>query len=383
MSEEANSESEPNLLSQLSDKLQERVKEEFSPIIGSKNDLRGKLVHAGVIHTVDSSQYPQVKSMASVDGARVQEKLYAADFLGTLVTMANSLDTPEKPVLDQIIWADIMQHTDGTDRVAQTSMGSGEVTLLAKIPHEVRIMDGSLVTPLIMLREGLFVKSSKVQDRSADILAKNDTAALLGHLIDFAPEGLVSLAKSDSANYFSKDFDERFGLRFPMQDRFLATQILEPGEMFEPRGLHELGRQTVDVPNSSNPLVVAQAGLLKVQYERLAKMSREGLIYTTYYRPTVVGENSEHSPKNVVRIEFSIKPNDIKNVIEIAKKYAATINSDMKPPYILEPYAQYTVDKLAKGISGLMRSLQADMMRRLPEDQQAAYGELLMRPYRS
>lgn len=383
MSSEEIQEVEQNSMLDLSAKLQDRIREEFSPIIGSKDDLRGKLVHAGAIHAVDSSQYPQVKSMACVDGARVQEKLYAADFLGTLVKMANALDTPEKPVLEGMFWADILQHSDGTDRVAQASMGSGEVSMLARLPHEIRIMDGGIITPLIMLREGLFVNSAKVQSMSAAILEKNNTASLLEHLIDFAPEGLVSLAKSDSGSYFSKDFDKRFGLRFPMQDRFLATQLLGPGEMFEPRGLHEINRQTVDVPKSSDPLVLNQASLLKVQYERIAKMSREGLIYATYYRPLMQGSSGEYSPKNVVRIEFTIHPRDIKNVVEIGKRYAAIVNSDMKPPYILETYSQYMVDKLAKDISINMRMLKEDMLRKLPEDQREAYGELLMRPYRS
>jgi hypothetical protein len=383
MSIERIQETDQNQIMDLSAKLQDRIVEEFSPIIGSKDDLRGKLVHAGVIHEVDSSQYPQVKSMACVDGGRAQEKLYAADFLVTLVEMANALDTPEKPRMDGILWADIMQHSDGTDRVAQASMGSGEISMLARLPHEIRVMDGGLITPLIMLREGLFVSSPKVKSLSASILAANDTAALLEHLIDFAPDGLVSLAKSDSGNHFAKDFDSRFGLRFAIQDRFLATQLLQPGEMFEPRGLHELDRQTVDVPKSTDQSVLTQASLLKTQYERIAKMAREGLIYTTYYRPFAQGGNKETSPKNVVRIDFTIRPNDIKNVVEIAKRYAAIINSDMKPPHMLETYSQYMVDQLAKAVSTNMNMLKADMLRRLPEGQREAYGQLLMQNYRS
>jgi hypothetical protein len=367
----------------ISSRLQERVVEEFSPIVGAKEDLRGKLLYEGLIHKVDVSSYPQVSSMAAVDGARIQEKLYAGDFLVALATLANALRTPEKYEAENLLWADIMQHVDGTDRVSQTAMGSGEVHLLSRAKHEVRIMDGSFVTPLIMLREGLFIKSHKIQAASAQILDERRSAESLSYLIDRAHDGLVSIAKSDSATYFAKDFDEKFGLRFPISDRFLATQILQPGEIFEPRVLRELEKQTVDVPNSSNKDVLKQASLLKVEYERLGKMAKQGLIYTTYYRPVIIGNPEAVSGKNVIRIEFVVNEEDAKNVVEIAKRYAGVLNSDMMGPYMLEPYCQHLVDRQAKSISETAKMFKNQMIAKLPSDQAAAYRELLMRGYRT
>lgn len=370
-------------MSKISSRLQERVVEEFSPIVGAKEELRGKLLYEGLIHKVDVSSYPQVGSMAAVDGSRIQEKLYAGDFLVALATLANALRTPEKYEAENLLWADIMQHVDGTDRVSQTAMGSGEVHLLSRAKHEVRIMDGSFVTPLIMLREGLFMKSHKIQTASAEILKERRSAESLSYLIDKAHDGLVSIAKSDSATYFARDFDEKFGLRFPISDRFLATQILQPGEIFEPRVLRELEKQTVDVPKSNDKNVITQASLLKVEYERIGKMAKQGLIYTTYYRPVIIGNPKAVSGKNVIRIEFVVQEEDAKNVVEIAKRYAGVLNSDMMGPYMLEPYCQHLVDRQAKSISETAKMFKNQMIANLPSEQAAAYRDLLMRGYRT
>lgn len=370
-------------MAKISSKLQNRVVEEFSPIVGTKDELRGKLLFHGLIHSVNVESYPQVSSMAAVDGARVQEKLYAGDFLVALASLANALRTPEKFEAEDIIWADIMQHSDGTDRVSQTAMGSGEVALLSKAKHEIRIMDGSLITPLIMLREGLFVKSNKIQLASAEILSEKRSSENLAHLIDRAHDGLVCIAKSDSATYFARDFDEKFGLRFPISDRFLATQILQPGEIFQPRVLRELEKQTVDVPNSKDKKVSKVAASLKSEYERIGSLAKKGLIYTTYYRPIIMGNSEAISGKNVIRIEFMVEESQANNVVEIAKRYAGIINSDMMGPYMLEPYCQHLVDRQAKSISDKAKMFKNQMIATLPAEQAAAYRELLMRGYRT
>lgn len=369
-------------LAALSDKLAARVNSEFAPIVGIKDELRGKLVHQGMIHSIESDDPIKVDSMAAVDGARIQEKLYAADFLVAVATLANARLTPTKLYAENIVWADILQHADGTDRISQTAMGSGEVKLLAEAKHEIRIMDGSLVTPLIMLREGLYIKSTKLQNINAELLSERRADEFLSYLIDRAHDGLVSVAKSDSATYFAREYDEKFGLRFPTSDRFLATQILKPGELLTPRVLHEVEKQNVRDVNSNNKMVLKVATALDTQYQRIAQMAREGLVYTTYYRPFSPGVAPEHIP-NVLRIEFSIKPSDSKNVVEIAKRYANIINGDMVPPFMLEPFCQHAVDVQAKEISAAAKALKAQMLRNLPADQSAAYRALLSSSYRT
>ncbi len=369
-------------LAALSDKLAKRVNSEFGPIVGVKDELRGKLAHSGLIHSIVDDAPIRVDSMAAVDGARIQEKLYAADFLVAVATLANARLTPTKLYADNIVWADILQHADGTDRISQTAMGSGEVRLLAESKHEIRIMDGSLVTPLIMLREGLYLKSAKLQGINADLLAERRAAEFLSYLIDRADDGLVSVAKSDSATYFAREYDEKFGLRFPTSDRFLATQILQPGEILHPRVLHEVEKQAVENVQGHNKTALKVAAELDKEYQRIAKMAKSGLIYTTYFRPYSPGVAAEHIP-NVLRIEFTIRPEDSKNVVEVAKRYANIINADMVPPFMLEPFCQHTVDAQAKGISSAAKALKAKMLRDLPADQAAAYKALLGSSYRT
>lgn len=362
-------------------RLAQRVETEFAPLVKARGELRRELLASSSIHVVPSSPDALPKSMCAVDGARVQEKLYAADLLATIATLANAQSTPDKPTLPALTWAELMQHTDGTDRVAQTAMGSDEVTLLQRAPHEVRIMDGSFITPLVMMREGLFHRSPVIRDASAKILLDRDMPATLGALIDSAENNLIAVAKSDSSSVFAEDFAERFGIRFPVKDRLLATQILEPGEMLTPRTLRELSHQTVDETKGSKSVAQVAEGLKK-EYERIAELASAGRIMTTYYKPVIPGMQGANS-KNVIRFEFYVPFGQTSEAAEIARQHAATLNTDMAPPFMLEPFCQHAVDRNAKQISSGVEALKSKMIRELSSEDADTYRSLLLQGYRT
>jgi len=373
-----------NLLPDLAaygDKLAKRVDEEFTPLVKAREELRSKLLTKGLIHAVPSSPSHIPASMCAIDGARVQERLYAADLLVAVATMANAQHTKDKPELPAMTWADILQHTDGTDRVSQTAMGSGEVTLAQKAPHEVRIMDGSFTTPLVMLREGLFHRNPKIRDASAEILSDLQMPATLGALIDGAESGLMAIAKSDSSTAFSEIYENEFGIRFPVNDRLLATQILEPGEMLSPRPMRELFKQDVDEAQGAKK-VVRMAAELGKEYRRIAELAQAGRIVTTYFRPVVPGAHTNTS-RTVIRFEFFVPFGQTSDVTSIAANNAATIGLDMAPPFMLEPFCQHAVDVQAKQISSGTQALKMKMIQNLPDDRAEAYKSLLLQNYRT
>jgi hypothetical protein len=308
--------------------------------------------------------------------------MYAADLLTAVATTADARTTTTRYAPDSSVWADIVRHTDGTDRLGQAAMGCQEVLLAARAPHALRIMDGSFVTPLIALREGLFLKNAGLRNAVADLLLGEwDAPGNLGRLLDTAPGSLIAIAKSDSATKFVSEYGTRFGLNFPVSDRFLATQVLEPGEMLAPRALTEIAQQTVSEPEGSAKVKLAAASL-REQYERFADLANAGRVRTTYFKPLMPGATGATS-KTVLRFEYILAASDQVDDHAIAAQYASIINTDVVPPFMLEPFCQYTVDRQAKLISKGTEALRERMLMALPEDRAGTYRTLLASNYRT
>lgn len=362
-------------LAMLAGRLADRIDAEFAPLIDARQNLREQLVQAGEIIDVPLTPARMPESMCAIDGARVTDKLYAADLLVAVASTANAHSTQVKHPNDSSVWADIQRHVDGTERLAQAAMGAQEVLLAARAPHALRVMDGSLVTPLIALSQGLFVKAPALRDAVADLLLNQwDIPSSLGTLIEGAPGTLVAIAKSDSSTQYASRFGTDYGVRFPVADRFLATQILQPGEMLKPRALTELLGQKIDEPEGS-ARVKSAATKLRPHYERLASMARENRAQTTYFRP--------RGSQTVLRIEYLLGDNDRVDDPATAAEYASIISTDMAPPHMLEPFCQHAVDKQAKQISSATEALKARMLKSLPADKADSYKALLAQGYRT
>jgi hypothetical protein len=362
-------------LSALAGLLAERIDAEFAPLVDARENLREQLLKSGEIITVPLKPDHMPESMCAIDGARVTDKLYAADLLVAVASTANAHSTAVKHPNDSSVWADIQRHVDGTERLAQAAMGAQEVLLAARAPHALRIMDGSLVTPLIALSQGLFVKAPALRDAVADMLLNQwDIPEALGSLIAGAPGTLIAIAKSDSSTQYATRFGNDYGVRFPVADRFLATQILQPGEMFKPRPLTELLGQKIDEPEGS-ARVKSAAQKLRPHYEHLAALARGNRVQTTYFRP-----RGSHT---VLRIEYILGEQDNPADTSIAAQYASIISTDMAPPHMLEPFCQHAVDKQAKQISSATEALKARMLKSLPADKADSYKALLAQSYRT
>lgn len=369
-------------LAALGEHLARRVDAEFGPLVAARDTLRSQLLANGEIVPFPGTPAHMPESMCAIDGARIREQMYAADLLVAVATTADARSTSVRYPSDSSVWADVLRHQDGTDRLAETAMGAQEVLLAARAPHDVRILDGSFVTPLIALREGLFVKSANVRDAAASLLLTQWNAPeALSNLIDGAAGHVLALAKSDSAVHFVQDYGTRFGFTFPVSDRFLATQILDPGEMLAPRPLKELVKQEVGEPEGSQAVKRA-ASRLREQYNRIAAMATHGRMRTTYFKPIMPGAGA-NGPKTVLRFEYVV-PNDVAvDDIAYAAELASIINTDVVPPFMLEPFCQYTVDRQAKQISSGTKALRERMLTSLPKERADAYRALLASGYRT
>ena len=178
---------------------------------------------------------------------------------------------------------------------------------------------------------------------------------------------------------YARTYAERFALPLPVADRFLATQVLEPGEMLAPRGLRELAAARVDEVEGSAPVQRA-AGMMRDLASRLAAHAAGGGAHTTYLRP----HGAAGAMGTVLRLEFLTAPGMApEQVRALGAEHAAVVASDVYAPHLLEPFCQYMVDRQAKAISAGTVGLRERMLSSLPADDSGSLRTLLSLGYRT
>ena len=191
-----------------------------------KGDLREELQKDKTILPISlSTAYPE--SLCAVDGARVQDKMYAADLLIAAAESANGKTGLTKPDTPSKCWGKIVEHDASNSRINETAMASLEVTLIAEMPHQVVILDGGFITPLIGIQEGIQARSNAARGVVYDILTNPYTApetALEKIFTSNVERPIIAIAKSDSSEDYTKYLNmQPEHVKVKLRDRMLAT----------------------------------------------------------------------------------------------------------------------------------------------------------------
>ena len=348
----------------------------FAPLLEIKGLLRDRLIADGKILSFPKEPVTQVESMCAIDGARIREQMYVADLLVAVATTVDGKSAKNKLGNISSTWADILRHTDGTDRLAEAAMCCQEVLLASQVPHKIRILDGSFQTPIIGMREGLFVKNPMIRDKIADLLLGEWQAPVRLAQVVMPKDGItLAVPKSDSATKYSEAYSLAYDLTINASDRFLASQVLVPGEMLAPRKLTELANSSVNEVEGS-PRVLQAASILRESVKQIAIAAQNGLAYTTYFKPYGPVKSG-----NVIRFEYVVNPSKHvdPSAVSIAIEYASILNAECSSPALMEPFAQWAVDRNAKNISSGTSALRQSLIRALPPEQ----ASLLAQNYRT
>lgn len=348
----------------------------FAPLANNREVLQVRLQEDGDLISFPPAPPEPVETMCAIDGARVREQMYAADLLVSVATTADARSAAFSLDPDASVWADVVPHIDNTERLGELAMHAQEMMLAARAPHAVRILDGSFMTPIIGMREPLYVNSPDLRDRVADIFLGEWEPAQAFHDVVFPTRGeVIAVPKSDSATKYAKFYEKRYDLDLNVADRLLATQVLRPGELLRPRNVVELNRGDIREPEGSKKVHKA-AELFRVPVDRLAQAARENKVHTTYLKPHGFTGSGQ-----VIRIEFVTLNGE--DPVEVAKRYASIINAETPAPHMLEPFCQWAVDKRAKQISAGTNALRASVIQGLSPEQAATYGALMAGNYRT
>lgn len=366
------------------DVLAESVRYSFSPLVAVRGGLRDRLLQEGWIRTfadrpVDTD--PVVGSLAAVDGGAVRERFYLQDLLAVRAAAANGSVSPRHPLPVEAEWARLVTRSADTSRALAAAMAAAELYLLGQASHDVRVLDGGFVTPLIGLRDGLKSRDTECWAVVEELFEGHWQA--LGNLESLYSSGqsrpVLAVTKADTGRDYLKAVaadptlgvdGDTFG---PVADRVFAAHLLNPGEYLTPVAAHVAAASPP--PDASDTAAVAAAKTATGRVAKiLAERSAGGELRSTFFKPY----RSGHA---VVKVDYLA--DSAHTAAAAAERYVEALNQDCRMPHALEPYALWKVDALVKQVSELPDKVRRGILSRLNVEERATFGPFLNRKHRT
>jgi hypothetical protein len=362
-----------NLLDHIPD-IAHQARQLVGPILENRERLRDLLREKQWIEDIEEE--PTEETVAAVDGAQVQDSLYAGDLLVAVAVAAEGL-TPAGllgscPV--HSTWNRFLVHDADLDRLGKAAMVIQELHLLSRLPHDICILDGSHQTPVIVLNSALTSTSQEVRQAAVEVCEEFNATENLARLCDpHHGASIVASPKSDSSRdlsrYFERAFSKQFprGLRLPASDKVLAALVLEPGEMLKAFPVNNSWKRLhIRAERVDESSVKKLAGELNAAIEPLKQQT----IRITYIKPATCS--------TAVKVEFK------ENLGADWRRRVARMVTDETPgPHLQEPFCQYLADLWAKSVSLGVRAQMHGVRLELAGDDGRDYLEYMLRSYRT
>lgn len=360
------------------------------PISDFRNNLREKLLTAKEIFNYSNT--PSVPTtLAATDGARLQNEKYAVDELWAVAVSSNGMTSTEALPLASAHWGAILPHNSGNSSLGATAMAILELKILGSISHSLRIMDGSFQTPYIALLKS-FETPAVVENQEYIIDLYRDNLEHIKFVADpnaWGDSRIIALPKSDSSQDYFYRYQSYMDKTPPVapNDKFLASQLLSPGEMLYPRHAEEIASMgisnldNIDSGSEFSRIAIEVSKALHPLREKASKISRKVGVF--YFKPLTAD--------TVIKVEYVSSepiptshqdPHGESPAIQEAKIIAKQISDETPGPHLQEPFAQYNVDLIAKQISPGATMVFDSMINHLPEESEP-YLQFLNRGYRS
>ena len=315
-----------------------------------REPVRNHMLTHGWIQQIPT--YPTTDySIAAVDGSYRLDSNFAGDLMVATATSAPGHHS--SGALEDVTtsWADFRAHTVEASEVARIQMFARELYVLKKLHHDIRIVDGTHINPLISLIRG-FRGSRQLQETTKALLEEldiHDAIALLA-----APHSdVVSLAKADTSTNIVATLRKHpdFQSMPTMVDKFLAALILEEGEMLlpQPTSTDLLEKALESSCGSTLPEFKAAESRFRDALNPLSETIKAGRLHNTYLRPV--------SHITTLKMQFVASSSNPRVAFEEIGAIAGAVSRECYGPHLQEPFPQYMADKAAKGASTALRYL--------------------------
>ena len=248
-----------------------------APMGSISKELRAHLLDTNqIVQIPDASDLIQEVSLATIDGGSVLDQLSFADLIVTGATLGEGYNSKQLyesdahyPVLSYVT---IVQHQWKNSSVLSPGlMASQELSLIGKVDHNVRIIDGSWTSGLTSLilaslhneNASVSILDSALTQRAREGWDGKDVLRAVDRLTSpwryrNTQSDLIALSKSDSSMVWSRKIQKTLGKEsdlfknIELSDRNLASLVLHPGEMLAPTYV-DAGKSLAAQIEKSNP----------------------------------------------------------------------------------------------------------------------------------
>lgn len=294
------------------------------------------------------SQPSRTGTVCAVDGGFAVERTIAVDIAMAVAVGVEGFTADQQ----QCAWEEnqykafhrVLLHEVDNERLARAAAVCYELQILADAPHEVRIYDGSHLTPVIQFNSGTSSRSDQVNGLTVEVAERVRMKTALAAFVN--NPRIIAMPKYDSSRGLAEFLGKKIGRRIPGDDKFLTSLILRGGEYTRPiqvepnpwRLLH------IDTPRGS---LADRSGKLPAIDEQLEPL-RQRKLFFLYWRP------DDTAPS--YRLE--IKPSLADDVMSL-NLVLSTLSYQVTAPFVREPYPQYLADVMAKSVGLGLDALQA------------------------
>jgi hypothetical protein len=317
--------------------------------------------------------------VAAVDGGSAVERSLGTDTaLAVAVGIEGLSDSPSPhwSGVQYAAWQRTLPHEgEQTSATCRGMMSTLELTVLREAPHEVVLLDGSHLTPIIALNTLLSVSQDALRFEIAETIEERQTDTALLDVMTMP--SVVAVVKYDSSRDLMNTWlpEGVRGSGLGLDDRTTMSLLLEANEYTEPVpvALTQQSRSNWLAKRIEplNPVDTARERL-RMAINDAISLVREDRLFVTYYKPHV------WSP--AFRLE--IKPEVAQDRVLLARILTG-IRLQVISPEIREPYPQWVADRMAKSVGDALTALRTAVHFDLTDAGMGEYLSLIAHSYRT
>ena len=345
--------------------------ESFEELREKKETWRKQLVDRSIVKRDSSLPLAQSPTSCGVDGSYAIEKLLATDLVVAGAVAVEGLTPPSEkrfwPEPTHFVHVETEAHSPDTDTILRAGMIGMELILAQQAPHELVLIDGSFITPVIYFNQG-FSKAEEQPDLKTvkEFLAERIKSFLEAYYHVLAAQRndrqWVAVPKYTT----NREIGKRLGWPKSHDDRGLLSSLLEAGEytaptlLAKPKQPWHIGISVVDSFTTA-----AERDEIKELRDKVIDLLKN--IYVLYYRP--------HDNMPALRLEISRAVANNPARLSIVLK---GIKDQCGTAAIMEPYPLYLADRMVKHLPQAVPAFRQITSQYLAEEYQGKIDDVFV-----
>ncbi len=318
----------------------DNVSEHLNELQNARNDVRRRIVSEGLIAKKSACPAQKLPSVVGIDGSYQVQRLTAVDLCAAAAVAVEGISKEahqnwQKPYHE--MWVDSCEHSRNTTNTLRGLMISMEIELAHKVSHNLILLDGSFITFVIYLNQGLTSLEESPRSLREEFQRRwKQQKVLIKFLELINSDRVIAIPKYSSRNELRRFLD---GINLPETNgKTLATIILEPDEYIKPL--------PVFLFNSEDREYHLPTDFCSSDEQNQMNQSIKEM-RVVFYRPY------DWAP--AVRLELT-KP--IANSEQKLLIVLEGIKQQLFNPAVIEPYPLFLADRMVKSLSAGVNAIE-------------------------